>query len=183
MQQIFDFLLANEKIATALTAIAALFVSLLSMLLACMNLWMQRTHNRKSVLPVGHITVGDYEDEISVRLCNDGVGPLIVDKVSVFQNDEERDSKTSIIEFMPALPGDYAWATFAREIKGRAISPAEEITLISLKGFPEQEDFEVSKVIVRRILSTMTVKIECKNIYDEKMPTVSRNLPWFGRTL
>jgi hypothetical protein len=183
MQRIFDFLVENDKLATALIAIAALIVSVSAIVVAVANLWIQRTHNRKSVLPVGHITVGDYENEIVVHFCNDGIGPLLVEKVTVTQAGVESDSQTSLIDFMPGLPGDYAWTTFVRDIVGRAISPRDRITLISLQGDPEQEDFAASKVIVRKILSTLAVKIEYKNVYDDTMPVAERHLDWFGRSL
>jgi len=163
-------------------AIAALFVSLLSIFLTSLNLWMQRTHNRKTVLPIGHITVGDYEDDIFVRLRNDGVGPLIVDELSVFKTDDKANSKNAIIDFMPDLPGDLLWTTFVRDIKGRALLPQGHISLIEFKRQPPNKDFESMKEIVRRELSTLCVAVMCRNIYDDKMPLIVRRLDWFGRT-
>lgn len=182
MKNIFDFLVANTALITAWTAVAALFVSLLSIVLTSLNLWMQRTHNRKTVLPIGHITVGDYEDDIFVRLRNDGVGPLIVEKVIVFQINKENDPKTAIIDFMPELPGGYAWATFVRDISGRALSPDGQITLLELMGKPTYEDFDAARVIVRRELSKLCVQIYCRNIYNDRMPIVRRTLDWFARS-
>jgi hypothetical protein len=182
MNQIFEFLTSNTTLVTAWTAIAALFVSLLSIFLTSLNLWMQRTHNRKTVLPIGHITVGDYEDDIFVRLRNDGVGPLIVDELSVFKTDDKANSKNAIIDFMPDLPGDLLWTTFVRDIKGRALLPQGHISLIEFKCQPPNKDFESMKEIVRRELSTLCVAVMCRNIYDDKMPLIVRRLDWFGRT-
>ena len=182
MKEILKFLASNKDLVTAWTAIAALFVSLLSIILTSLNLWMQRTHNRKAVLPIGHITVGDYENDIFVRLRNDGVGPLLIESATIFRVEKEQESKSAIIDFMPDLPGDYAWSTFVRDINGRAISSGDQITLISLKGQPGLEDFDASKEIVRRELSKLNVRISYKNIYDEKMPVAFRKLDWFGRS-
>src|SRR5579862_5663252 len=121
MKQTFEFLVSNSAFVAAWSAIAALFVSLLSIILTCLSLWMQRTHNRKTVLPIGHIVVGDYEDDIFVRLRNDGVGPLILENVTVFQNGNRKNAKTALIDFMPELPGGYAWTTFVRGVNGRAL--------------------------------------------------------------
>lgn len=180
MQEFLDFLVLHDKLATALTAIAALFISTVSILLTVINLWMQRTHNRKSVHPIGHISVGDYENEIFVRLRNDGVGPLIVDTVSVSSN-EIAYSKDSLIEFMPMLPGNYPWATFVRDLKGRAISAGDQITLLKLNGDPGAKDFESSKTIVRKILSNLIVQIQSRDIYGKNLPVITRPLTWFAR--
>lgn len=177
-----ESLVSNSALVTAGTAIAALFISFLSIVLTTLNLWMQRTHDRKSVLPIGHIVVGDYEEDIFVRLRNDGIGPLIIENVTVYRTDEQSDSKNSIIDFMPELPGKYAWTTFVRDVKGRALSPKDQLTLIELKGEPTYEDFEASKGIVRRVLSGLSVMVNCRNIYNERMPTISRQLDWFGRS-
>ena len=90
MKEILKFLASNKDLVTAWTAIAALFVSLLSIILTSLNLWMQRTHNRKAVLPIGHITVGDYENDIFVRLRNDGVGPLLIESATIFRVEKEQ---------------------------------------------------------------------------------------------
>lgn len=182
MKATLEFLASNDKLVTAWTAIAALFVSFLSIVLTCVNLRMQRTHNRKSVCPIGQITVGDYENSIFVRLRNDGVGPLIIEKVAVFRDDREEDSEIAIIEFMPELPDGYQWETFLRDIRGRAISANEQLTLIALKGEPSDSAFVRAREIAREALATLTVKVFCKNIYDEQMPLTERKLNWFARS-
>ena len=52
MRDVIKFLSEHEKLVTAWTAIAALFVSAISIVIAVANLFMQRAHNRKSVLPI-----------------------------------------------------------------------------------------------------------------------------------
>jgi hypothetical protein len=165
-------------LVTAWTGIAALFVSLLSIVLTCLSLWIQRTHNRKSVLPIGHITVGDYEDDIFVRLCNDRVGPLIIEEIIVCIDDNEASSKNSIIEFMPDLPSGYIWTTFVRETKGRALSAQDRLTLIELKGEPSNPDFTAAREIVRRRLSRLSVTVIYLNAYNDRMPPLFEN--WTG---
>jgi hypothetical protein len=183
VHDIISFLSDNDKLVTAWTAIAALFVSIVSIVIAIVNMAMQRAHNRKSVLPIGHITVGDYENEISVRLRNDGVGPLIVEKVAVMRGADSERAESAIIEFMPELPGGHLWSTFVGNISGRAISAEDRITLILLEGNQKDERFNAAKRSVRKALSDLTVRVEYRNIYGEKMPSVSRSLNWFGRQL
>ena len=182
MKQIIELLNSNSTLTTALTAIAALFVSFLSIVLTTVSLWMQRTHNRKSILPIGYIAVGDYEDDIFVRLRNDGNGPLIVENMTVFPTGKQDEYKSSIIAFMPDLPGDHPWTTFVSNIKGTAISPEGHITLIELKGSPDEKDFEAAKEIVRRELCLLSVTVTYRNVYNDRMPLISRRLDWFQRS-
>jgi hypothetical protein len=182
MNEFTSFLLANDKLVTAWTAIAALFVSSLSIVLAVGNFVMQRRHNRKSVQPIGHISVGDYENQIFVRLRNDGVGPMVVKNV-VVRNRENGETKESIIDFMPTLPGDYQWTTFIREMRGRAISANDYLTLILLEGGVQDRRFVSSRQIVRKLVSILSIEVTYENIYGELMEPASRNLDWFARLL
>lgn len=66
----------------------ALIVSICSIILGVIALAIQRDHNRKSVKPICSILRSDYEDRISVRIKNAGVGPLIVEKISVINGSD-----------------------------------------------------------------------------------------------
>jgi hypothetical protein len=163
MHEIVSFLSANDKLVAAWTAIAALFVSLVSIILTFVSLWMQRRHNRKSVQPIGHISVGDYENEIFVRLRNDGIGPMIVKTAQVYNSDDGR-TQISIIDFMPELPDGYSWTTFIRAMDGRAVSANDHLTLVSLVGNPEDRKFASAREAVRKKLSTLSISVGYNNI-------------------
>jgi hypothetical protein len=179
MHDIVSFLSANDKLVTAWTAIAALFVSIISIVVAVVNMTMQRAHNRKSVLPIGHISVADYENQLSVRIRNDGVGPMVVKKATVMKGGSQQ-VKSAIIDFMPS---GILWSAFVGDISGRAISAEDKIILISLEGNQEDSGFIAARRMIREALSDLTIKVEYENIYGERMPPVSRNLDWFARHL
>lgn len=179
MEEIISFLSANDKVVTAWTAIAALFVSLVSIIIAVSNFVMQRRHNRKSVQPIGHISVGNYENEIFVRLWNHGVGPMIVRAVTVNKAGEQQ-TKHSIIDFMPDLPKNRPWTTYVPDISGRAISANDSVTLIALKGNTRDKGFTSARQLVRKALSSLSIKVDHENIYGEKMKPALRNLDWFA---
>jgi hypothetical protein len=82
---------------------------------------------------------------------------------------------------MPGLPGGYTWATFVRDIEGRSLSPQDQLTLIELKGEPSYEDFVSAKKIVRTELSRLGIRIAYRNVYNDRMPTITRRLDWFSR--
>jgi hypothetical protein len=183
MSELTTFLLANDKLVTAWTAIAALLISSLSIILGVANLVMQRRHNRKGVHPIGHISVGDYENQIFVRLRNDGVGPMIVKNV-VVRNRENGEKRDAIIDFMPTpLPGNYQWTTFIREMQGRAISANDHLTLVLLEGEVQDQRFVSSRQIFRKLASILNIEVTYENIYGEQMAPASRDLDWFGRRL
>ncbi|MGQ0684702.1 hypothetical protein [Bradyrhizobium sp.] len=177
-----SFLSTHEKLVTAWTAIAALIVSFLALLATIANSVMQRRHNRKSVHPIGHISVGDYENQLFVRIRNDGIGPMIVKKVTV-RNQENGETKGSIIDFMTDLPFDYQWTTFVGDITDRAISANDHLTLILLEGDVQDDRFLSSRHLVRQLVSKLSIQVKYENIYGERMAPASRNLDWFGRLL
>lgn len=183
MHDIVSFLSTNDKLVTAWTAIAALFVSITSIVIAIVNIAMQRAHNRKSVFPIGHISVGDYERRVSVRLRNEGVGPMIIEKAIVTRENGSEQAKSAILDFLPDLPDGYLWTTFVGDISGRAISAGDEIVLVSLEGDQNDVDFIAAREMTREALSNLTIGVDYKNIYGERMPSVSRRLDWFGRLL
>jgi hypothetical protein len=183
MHDMISFLSTNDKLVTAWTAIAALFVSIISIVVAVVNMTMQRAHNRKGVLPIGHISVADYENQLSVRLRNDGVGPMVVKKATVMKGGDSQQTKLAIIEFMPELPNGILWSIFVGDISGRAVSAEDKIILISLEGDQEDAGFIAARRMIREALSDLTIKVEYENIYGERMPPVSRRLDWFARHL
>jgi hypothetical protein len=182
MNGISEFLTANDKLVTAWTAIAALLVSSLSIILAVVNTAIQRRHNRKSVQPIGHISVGDYEGQIFVRLRNNGIGPMIV-KDLVVTNRNNGETKGSIIDFMPTLPDDCQWSTFVRDMKGRAISANDHVTLIMLEGEADDRRFGLVRKIVRESISPLSISAAYQDIYGKELGSARRDLNWFGRLL
>lgn len=181
MHDVVSFLSANDKLVTAWTAIAALFVSFISIVIAISNMAMQRTHNRKSVLPIGHIIVGDYESRIHVTLRNEGVGPMIVEKAIVTRGRDGEQVRSAILDFLPELPDGYLWTTFVGDISGRAISAGDDIILVLLEGDQNDFGFIGARQMTREALASLTIRVDYKNIYGEKMPSVGRTLDWFRR--
>jgi hypothetical protein len=181
MHDLFEFLSTHDKLVTAFTAIAALMVSFLSILLAVLNTLMQLRHHHKSVLPIGHIGVEDYEHKLLVRLWNHGVGPMIVERMQITETKTEQQISNAIIDAMPQLPNDYAWTIFAGDISGRAIAARDSIILIQLDGDPSNDGFKEIRNQVRKALAPLSVKVEYKNIYNKKMPPTRRVLDWFAR--
>lgn len=64
-----------------LIALASLIISITAIILSIVEFRMQRIHNYKSIEPIGHIETIDLADEISIKINNSGIGPLIVKEV------------------------------------------------------------------------------------------------------
>src|SRR5580704_2616478 len=115
MNSAFQWMATNKDLITSWTAILAVFASAASFAIAALSMRMQRSHNRKSVLPMGSVTVGDYENQLFVRVWNYGVGPMIIEKL-VIEQDGADQQVSGLIDLMPKLPGKCLWSTFVRDI-------------------------------------------------------------------
>jgi hypothetical protein len=164
----------------AITAVCALLVSFLSILLTFLALWLQRRHNFKSVTPIASILMGDFEDTLQVTLRNTGIGPLIIERFRVLG---ETGETSDIISWMPESPTRIDWATFTANIDGRSVPPNESVIVLQLVGDPNNKGFAPFRDQVRHALSKLTVSLTYKDIYERRMPTKQRDLEWFARNL
>lgn len=167
----------NKDTVTGLTAILAIVASTISILVAILNMRWQRIHYRKTLMPIGSISMGDYEDNLFVRLRNDGAGPMIMDEIEIFRQDEKVGS--ALIDLMPR---GLIWTTFVKNISGRAFASGKEIDLISISGNSEDSEFLDSRRSVREALSGLSIKAKYHSIYGDK-EHCRRSLDWFGRHL
>lgn len=180
MRELMAFLAANHDVVTAITAVAVLFVSAVSIILAIFNMTTQRTHNRKSLMPIAHVRLGDYENRIFVRLHNDGVGPMLIDRAVVTRIGTKKPRQASLMEFMPELPPGVFWTTFVTDLSGWALSADKDIVLVLLEGDPGDPAFVAARQMVREALSTLRIAIIYRDIYGTKMPPVTRDMEWFA---
>src|SRR2546423_9420200 len=180
MDKLVDLIKNHPEQINALAAVCALFVSFLSILLTVYTSWLQRRHNFKSLTPIASIPVGDYEDRLEVKLRHPGVAPLIVER---FTASDENQQESNIISWMPELPKGIYWRTFTSDIDGLCIPPNQDAVLVQLAGDSDDEDFALFRDEVRRALSRLTVRVEYKDIYGRRMPTKQRDLKHFARLL
>jgi hypothetical protein len=155
-------------------------VSFLSVWLTFKTLRLQREHNFKSLTPIGSILTADYENELAVTIRNTGVGPLIVEHLTVSGGEQEVDN---LLALMPPLPRGTYWTTFSPNIEGRCVPPDQDLTLLKLNGDPGNKAFAQFRDQVRLALSQLTVTLGYKDIYDRSLPPKSKQLEWFARNL
>jgi hypothetical protein len=176
-QQILDYL---EKMDWAVVpAVIALVLLVVALIFTAETLRIQRTHNRLSVRPIAVITVGDYLDELVVHLQNKGTGPLIIKDLSF--TDQSGRKEKSIVDFFGSDFGDVVWSTFVSDIDGWAILPGETRTLIKLVGDDTDKDFLLLRERVRKVLASLQVELQYRDIYESDMPKKVSKLDFFAR--
>lgn len=152
---------------------------LIALFTALAGLYLQRTHDKLSVKPIGMITFRDYIDNIAVSLQNKGIGPLIIKDISV--TDESGRKEESIIAFFGQEFVNVIWSDYIGDITDWAILPGESKTLIEYGGDPNDREFDNNRERVRRILAQLQIEVQYQDVYEKSMPTIERNLDWFRR--
>ena len=178
MSDLFQWLRESPAQVSAAVALLALIVSFASIILTVVALYLQRQHNYKSVTPIASFPIADYENRITVKLKNTGIGPLLVETIRVTDGKEERHD---VISWMPDLPDGIHWATFYGKADGACIPPGSELVLLELSGNPDDPKFAEARTRCRQVLRRLTVSVVYRDIYRRSMPLGARNLSWFGR--
>src|ERR1700683_261875 len=170
MQDFISFLTANHDLVAAITAVAALLVSTVSIILAIFNMTTQRTHNRKSLMPIAHVRLGDYENRLFVELHNDGIGPMLIDNIAVSKSRGWSKKQASFMGLVPALPTGILWTNFVTDLSGRALPAGEDFTSMLGEGDSSDQKFLAARQIVRQALSDLQIVVKYSDIYGRKMP-------------
>lgn len=180
MNDLIQFLTDNPELTNAYATIATAFIALAAVFLSYRTVQLQQTHNVLSVKPLPHVAVADYEERLTVRIDNNGPGPLIVNSVEVENGSQTKDS---VIDWMPDLPTGIYWDTFLGKVNARSVPPGGQIILLQLNGDPSEPRFMEARDMCRAILSELTVVIKYTDIYGSKISTYRTDLSWFGRLL
>lgn len=187
LDTLFATLVAKPDVANAVAAIGSAVLAAVACLISFVSLYVshrtakhQETHDRMSVRPLVYIAVGDYENRLYVKIQNNGVGPLILKRITV---EGAAEPNKPLIEAMPQLPPKAAWTNFVEDITGRSVPPGGEVFLIDLEegSSASRAYFTVARDKVRAALGTLTVKVEYTDIYDHSLPASLRKLDWFHR--
>jgi len=148
----------------AIAAIIAVILSIVSIFITTISIRKQEEYNRNSVRPICSIYLTNYDNLISVRIENDGTGPLIIKSITCVCNDGDRKEHQSIFDL---LPKDIEQKEFYRILVGESgnysISPNEKLYLISI--IPK-DGKTLQKL--REFLKTITVYVKYFDIYGKE---------------
>jgi hypothetical protein len=150
-------------------------LSILALLATFYQLYLQRIHNEKSVKPLLQIDLWDRKTKLSVRVQNNGLGPLIVDRL-VFTKDGRK--YFSLEDCLNLDPKSYMRALIS-EATPKVILPNSYLTIFE-KNINNCANGEIDHI--RNLLSEITLTVSGKDIYDNRT-IIDRNLYWFSRDI
>lgn len=145
---------------------------------AAQTLSIQREHNIKSVTPILLVEMLSHDEEVSVKLTNNGIGPLIITNLLVTNGVENH---YNLIHWMPIHPkGITYWTTYKGGGNGLSIYPGTSIPFLLLGNEDENfPDYVLYRAFVRRNLSKLTIIVQGADIYNRPIQPQTVNLNWF----
>lgn len=152
----------------------ALIISLLALLATFYQLYLQRVHNEKSLKPLAQIDLMDRDKLLYVHIQNNGVGPLVVEKLAFVKDDKRYHN---IEHCLSLSPRSYQHILITESVK-KVVLAGGYIEVFS-KQFSEEDTHEKMDD-VRQQLASLKLKVEGRDIYSNKV-TVERDLIWFIR--
>jgi len=168
-------------------AICALIVSVVSIIISVRTLKLQRTHNEKSVKPLGQIILNDYENMITVDIRNVGIGPMILRELIV--TNSKGEIKDNLLDFIDLeMPDGLTWSDYVKQVKDRVVAVGERIVLIGVDfesiespNKDSMNQLDRFRDGLRKTLGEIAVKIHYTGIYENEIQNTERKLDWFKR--
>lgn len=190
MEEIIAHIVQPISWIDVIISVCSLLISVIAGIISINTYRSQKEHNKNSVRPILNIVLGDYEDDLYVRVDNNGVGPAIVSSIhctcSYFDELLSANSLVELIPYKATVQGERSGSTadmhsftdFVEDITGRTIPPGGHITLLRIA-----EPKRVQLLAFRNLLSKCCVEIEYTDIYNSKPWKCRRLLDFFGRNL
>ncbi|OOQ57512.1 hypothetical protein BC343_15085 [Mucilaginibacter pedocola] len=153
---------------------SSIVISVSALLATFYQAYQQRVHNVKSVKPLPQIDCTDRGRILFVRVQNNGVGPLIIQKLTFYKNGQAYYNIQDSLEINP------------KSYDGIPITPTTHKVLIPgryLDVFSKEFDesyTDEQMIFYRKQLSLLHLKVEGRDVYDNRV-VIERNLHWFAR--
>jgi len=169
-----DLIKNSELFITFIALIITSIISIVSIVIGVITLCIQRTHNMKSIKPIGIITLSDFENLIKIKIKNSGIGPMIITSCKTKNRSAEKECP------IDWLPSNIVYKNFRKGLENHVLAPNEESVLLEIE-FDKSQNTDIDKI--RNILKDLTLTIEYKDIYDKNKNKVEKKFDWFGRNL
>jgi hypothetical protein len=165
-----------------IVATLAVFVSIVSVVFTALALKYQRRHNYKSVRPIGVLVGGNYENNIFIKLENNGIGPLIIKKMVVSY---KSINGSDIINVIPTtLSGRIRWSDYATELEDKTIPASKSINLLvwTPKNYEQQdiERIDLDRRELRDVLKLIKITVYYTDVYEQTEYSVSESFDGYG---
>ncbi len=175
MKNLINSILYNPQLVIAFLAF---LVSITAIIFSVISLHIQHTHNRKSVKPIGIITISDYENLLNIKIQNAGIGPLLIKSITSIN--KEGRSKDYPIDWMPS---GISWSDFRKSLENHAIVPNAKTVLLEYKVDLNNTLSIKTRDIIRSILKELKILIKYTDVYEKQTFSTTRSLEWFGRNI
>ncbi|WP_421828340.1 hypothetical protein [Larkinella sp.] len=157
-----------------MSVLVSVIISGLALLATFYQLYLQRVHNEKSLKPLGQIDLPDYKKQVAVHIRNNGLGPLILDRLTFIKDDQQY---TSIDNCLDLDPRSYMRMAISDTVK-RVVLPNAHLVVFETQFEDHEGEIEIDQA--RMQLASITLKVEGRDIYDNKIK-LERSLHWFAR--
>lgn len=147
-------------------------IALLALIATFYQLYLQRGHNEKSLKPLGQVDFLNSQKRIYVHIQNNGVGPLIIEKLTFIKDGKEYSNIQDCLDLDPKSYMHIPVGDTAKKI----ILHGSYLEIFSTSF--DENDGDPEKEIVRKQLSVLALKADCRDIYDNKT-TIERDFKWF----
>jgi|GEM_PF-5429880 len=148
---------------------------------------LQKKHNEDGVRPLCEIILSDYDEEIAVKIVNNGTGPMIItdcictDKDSKNRNEDYKSGYAILYKVMSTnkqLAGkNLPWKDFTEYVNERSIPVGGKVVLIAFGHISDSN----LKERIRDVLSKITIRVYYEDVYKNRMPMKERELSFFNR--
>ncbi|MFC5410859.1 hypothetical protein ACFPMF_16185 [Larkinella bovis] len=154
----------------------AIIISILALLATFYQLHLQRMHNEKSLKPLGQIDLPDYKKQVAVHIRNNGLGPLIIDRLTFVKDGQQY---SSIDDCLHLDLKSYMRMAVSDTMK-RVVLPNTHLVVFETQFEDHENEIEIDQA--RKQLASITLKVEGRDIYDNKI-MLERDLQWFARNI
>jgi len=97
------------------------------------------------VRPFAYINVGDYEDDIYVKIQNHGLGPMVIKKFICYAGDDTENATVDLVDLVTDL-NSVIWTTFTINGPPEVIPAGGESVLIQYAGDSDDHDYIINSV-------------------------------------
>jgi len=168
MDEIIAHIVEPYDYIQLILTIVTIILSVVSIIYTSLSFKMQKEFNRKSVCPIIETRIFNYSDHLTISLCNNGLGPAIIDKLLFQKNEVEKFSLIDFVEDDSPKIGLILSQLFCFK-EPTVILPEKSIVLFSvhIDNYRDKTSkFKNDIEYVRKLFAGVNVKIQYKDLYD-----------------
>lgn len=167
-----------------LKEVIPIIMSAIALVFSALAVIYQIKSYKNNVKPIIDIIIGDYDNNIYVKLVNNGIGPAIIKELKcVYLGDIPliRKQTSTLIELLMEEGATSSviesYSTFVEDVMGRTMPPNDEIILVQIKNGSQKDN-----VALRLMLQNIEVQVYYEDMYN-RIFYQKRLLDFFARTL